>query len=257
MLRLAGMVACGFCLLSLTACPSGNVIATRPTPNGEVLILSADNRAVIFNKRNNKTCAEPQPDAIRAVAQELATALEASVPLGGAITPEAALALSYAMRESTAELGKRTPTIQLMRDLLYRACEAVMNGVIAARPSGSQPPPGSAYLTDGEAKQAKEDAVLTIVKQLDNMALGLHAIDGLTGMGKVATTVISSPTSGEVKASLSGGGAAPSAGLTAAAVLTEGEGLNKEAAEAIARAVVEALIVVLEEKNTYRVTDKW
>jgi hypothetical protein len=68
-------------------------------------------------------CAEPSPDAISAIA--FSGGLKADVNgQGGNI--------NGAFSQSLGELGERTPVIQLLRDSLYRACEAHMNGVIDA-----------------------------------------------------------------------------------------------------------------------------
>jgi hypothetical protein len=78
-------------------------------------------------------CAEPSPDATAATAASLGTDLAAKVPLpqaGGTVSPEANLALQYAIAEQVAYVGVRNSTIQLLRDGLYRACEAYMNGAI-------------------------------------------------------------------------------------------------------------------------------
>ena len=66
-------------------------------------------------------CAEPSPDAFMA----LAASAGANVSIGG---KEAG---GYgSMAEAAGALGIRTQTIQLMRDTLYRSCEAYMNGLI-------------------------------------------------------------------------------------------------------------------------------
>jgi hypothetical protein len=66
-------------------------------------------------------CAEPSPDAFMA----LAASAGANVSIGG---KEAG---GYGtMAEAAGALGMRTQTIQLMRDTLYRSCEAYMNGLI-------------------------------------------------------------------------------------------------------------------------------
>jgi hypothetical protein len=44
--------------------------------------------------------------------------------------PEAQLAFQHAVAEQVAYIGVRNSTIQLLRDGLYRACEAYMNGAI-------------------------------------------------------------------------------------------------------------------------------
>jgi len=66
-------------------------------------------------------CAEPSPDAFMAL-----------VASGGAdlTVGQKKLGAQASMAENVGALGRRTQTIQLLRDVLYRACEAYMNGVI-------------------------------------------------------------------------------------------------------------------------------
>jgi hypothetical protein len=74
-------------------------------------------------------CAEPSPDALATIA--------ASAGVSGGISgiiPQlpgsADLAASFASGEQAAMIGARNSTIQLLRDGLYRACEAYMNGAL-------------------------------------------------------------------------------------------------------------------------------
>jgi hypothetical protein len=73
------------------------------------------------NKNQRVVCAEPSPDALVGIAAS--GALEASMGSEGSGK------LAASMAEAIGELGDRTPTIQLLRDGLYRACEAYMNGI--------------------------------------------------------------------------------------------------------------------------------
>jgi hypothetical protein len=78
-------------------------------------------------------CAEPSPDATSAVAASLGADLGLKLPgaAGGApVTTEAELAIQRAIAEQVAYIGVRNATIQLLRDGLYRACEAYMNGAL-------------------------------------------------------------------------------------------------------------------------------
>jgi hypothetical protein len=78
-------------------------------------------------------CAEPSPDAVSALAASLGANVSAKVPFlqgGQTLTPEAQLAFQHAVAEQVAYVGVRNSTIQLLRDGLYRACEAYMNGAI-------------------------------------------------------------------------------------------------------------------------------
>jgi myosin heavy subunit len=56
-------------------------------------------------------------------------ALSAKLP--NDITPQVAAAITSATAESLAQLGERLATIQLLRDGLFRACEAYANGALS------------------------------------------------------------------------------------------------------------------------------
>ena len=86
------------------------------------LVLVTDKAGLKHDSR--AVCAEPSPDAMVGIASS--GALEALIPQAQV---NAKLAASLA--ETLAQLGERTPTIQLLRDALYRACEAYLNGVLS------------------------------------------------------------------------------------------------------------------------------
>jgi hypothetical protein len=67
-------------------------------------------------------CAEPSPDALSAIAAPGALEAQVAGQGGGAA--------SVSLNEAVASMGLRTQTIQLLRDGLYRACEAYLNGAI-------------------------------------------------------------------------------------------------------------------------------
>lgn len=100
------------------------------------------------NKDQRVICAEPSPDALVGIAAS--GALEASMGSEGSAK------LAASMAEAIGELGDRTPTIQLLRDGLYRACEAYMNGIY----------------TNDEYKE--------ILYGYDDLVVTLLAIEGLT-----------------------------------------------------------------------------
>jgi len=87
---------------------------------GLAIHLDAQQRLVIM--AGNKFCAEPSPDALAAYASSLGFGL--SVPGRGAASA------SDALQSSAGSIGLRTQSITLMRDSLYRLCEASMNGTI-------------------------------------------------------------------------------------------------------------------------------
>jgi hypothetical protein len=110
-----------------------------------VLRTKAEDRLVVAspssfeggrNKARQVFCAEPSPDVAKALSESknLGGGLDVAVrspqsPVEGA--GSAALAYSAAKAESMAQLTNRLATIQLLRDGLYRACEAYANGALS------------------------------------------------------------------------------------------------------------------------------
>lgn len=87
-------------------------------------VIASKHKTTEKNVTKEKTvvCAEPSPDALSAYAAELAA--EGSVP------ENVKTAFSAAFQESSAFVGLRTQTIQLLRDSLYRLCEGYMSGAL-------------------------------------------------------------------------------------------------------------------------------
>lgn len=69
-------------------------------------------------------CAEPSPDVASSIAN--------SFGIGVSILGQGSGSLSGAKIESLLQLSERTVSIQLLRDQMYRACEAYSNGAINA-----------------------------------------------------------------------------------------------------------------------------
>ena len=84
--------------------------------------LDAQQRVVLSKENMKKVCAEPSPDAMAAYA--------ASLTLGVSVPAQGAGSLAQSGQSSIAALGLRTQSITLMRDALYRVCEASLNDEI-------------------------------------------------------------------------------------------------------------------------------
>jgi hypothetical protein len=86
---------------------------------------------VVKNHPHRIICAEPSPDVAQAISAAFTAAgqVDANVPQTGQFGGSGSIGSSYA--ESIAQLGERLATVQLLRDKMYRACEAYQNGAIS------------------------------------------------------------------------------------------------------------------------------
>lgn len=86
--------------------------------------------AVYGPKERNLVCAEPSPDALSAITATLdgRTSFEKLTGTGQSLSANAEI--SRSISERVQQIGERGQVVQLLRDLLYRACEAYGNGVV-------------------------------------------------------------------------------------------------------------------------------
>jgi hypothetical protein len=93
---------------------------TRSVSGGDAILIDAKQRG-IFTRRD-VLCAEPSPDALSAIAAS--QNMNIGTPKGTTIGQ------SISIAEAAASIGLRTQSIQLMRDHMYRLCEAYQSGAI-------------------------------------------------------------------------------------------------------------------------------
>ena len=150
-------------------------------------------------------CAEPSPDALQAYASSLGSGLN--------IPNTASAAVANALSTSSGSIGLRTQSITLMRDHLYRICEAAYSGSI----------------TDLDVAQ--------LLRRSQDMTLGILAIEQLTGAVVARQVAISTSANADASANL----AATQQSLAAA---REEERLAKEASsEAEAKQAAQQKVV--------------
>lgn len=122
------------CAMALAGCADINSISRRSnlpsstTVDGRALHLDAKQRVVLAKAgtrdgRVDMACAEPSPDALSAFAS--------SVGGGISVSGQGAGSAASALSEAAASIGLRTQSITLMRDALYRVCEAYYNCAIS------------------------------------------------------------------------------------------------------------------------------
>ena len=116
--------------------------------DGVAIHLDAKQRLVI-SKAFGTVCAEPSPDALSAFA--------ASFGASAASPGTDAASLAEAFQSTTASIGLRTQSITLMRDALYRICEAYYGRALTG------------------------PAVMTLLAQSQNLTATILAIEQITG----------------------------------------------------------------------------
>lgn len=117
-----------FCLLIMISCGARQTTVFRKfdSSQSESVAIDAKQRVIMVSQKDGSTrfCAEPSPDALAAIGSSLAAS-------GNYKEIEASLRAAIA--ESARSFGVRNATIQLLRDGLYRLCEAHLNDAIDPR----------------------------------------------------------------------------------------------------------------------------
>ena len=134
--RIAVVTGLGMALAGCEA-PASWLSIYRPIPSDQAFLTDAKQRSILNvpavggPRQNNPTriiCAEPSPDVAQALSESISAALQVQIAGQGG----GAASFGRSTAEAVAQLGERLGTIQLLRDGLYRACEAYANGAINA-----------------------------------------------------------------------------------------------------------------------------
>ncbi|MCG8492032.1 MAG: hypothetical protein MI743_10490 [Sneathiellales bacterium] len=160
--------------------------------NGSLVIATARDMPIIQSRlvKTSKgkrvdpdyvTCVAPSPDVASAVSSSFDAAAKLAGKLPNDIEPEAAFAISSAQTQGIAALGERIATIQLLRDGLYRACEAYANGAIS------------------------KTAYAVMLSRYDDTMVTLMAMDLASGGFGRPLPVLTGKAKGEAKADEEGG----------------------------------------------------
>ncbi|SDB27776.1 hypothetical protein SAMN03159382_02339 [Pseudomonas sp. NFACC23-1] len=162
--------------VALTGCGNWNsVYRSHKFEEGNSAFIDIKQRAIITGGVTKNadgsvnsvvTCAEPSPDALSAYAGELAAK--------GDVAGKGGAELAGAYQEAASFVGMRSQSIQILRDQLYRLCEARMNNVISA----------------------PQYQMLLVRNQ--KYTLLLMAIEQLTGASRVPVVALTSTSSAEL-----------------------------------------------------------
>jgi hypothetical protein len=133
------------CVMAIAASGCGRL---RMLGNTQALLTTANDRTVLAKPQHMTTdrarkitpqdivCAEPSPDVATIVSKSftLSSALEGLIrkpDVQADVAGKVAAAISITQAQALAQLTNRLATIQLLRDGLYRACEAYANGALS------------------------------------------------------------------------------------------------------------------------------
>ena len=150
-------------------------IGPLETSESNILVTDIRQRAIVSGQREEGgrtvTCAEPSPDAMSALSASLSAAFENR--------PDQSLEFAQSFSESAAFVGNRTQTIQLLRDGMYRLCEAYMAG----------------GMSDYQYQW--------MMRRYQRNMVGILAIESLTGAIAVPTTTVGGTASATLARSIS------------------------------------------------------
>lgn len=192
-------VTVAFAVLPLMGC-ANYIFRPFNIDDANSISVDAKQRMVLVTHRGGKSgdrtvvCTEPSPDAISALATSAAANVSATLPSGGGAQGSGAAGGSFAMNEAVASIAMRSQTIQLLRDGLFRACEAYMNGAI------------------------DHHQYNVVLLNIDRLMVTLLGVDAIGGMGMVQPVAIGATPSG---VAVPGAKAAAAAGAPANTVQSE------------------------------------
>ena len=155
-----------------TKLPGISTETSNGTANEEGLAIHLDAQQRLVLVRAEKYCAEPSPDALASYA--------ASLGLGLGKPGKDAASVAQAVQSNVASLGIRTQSITIMRDALYRVCEAIANGVVS------------------------NVGAVTLLTRSQNLTAVVLAVEQLTGAVSATPVILTSDARANASAMLMG-----------------------------------------------------
>jgi hypothetical protein len=123
---------------ALGACSTEHYVRAEADVSRSSLVTDAKQRVILSLPRVHGTssrivCAEPSPDVAQAISEALKVGLSVDLSkVAGADSKDKSVGFDFGKSSaaSVAQLGERLAVVQMLRDRMYRACEAYANGAI-------------------------------------------------------------------------------------------------------------------------------
>lgn len=164
-----------FTMLGCLGCANLDTVSRQTSLPGEgassgvAIHLDAKQR-LAFAKSFGAICAEPSPDAVSAFASSLGA--------GASLTDKGAASIAQAFTSTVGSIGLRTQSITLMRDTLYRICEAYYSRALTG------------------------PAVTTLLARAQDLTAAILAIEQLTGTVTANQVVLGGESSAAASSNL-------------------------------------------------------
>ena len=174
------VIVIGLIIGCVSGCASLNSIYHPIATHGKAVTVDIYQRGIYSAtaedvKKLIRICAEPSPDAMTAFALSagLTGSLTNPAGPGPSATPsvQTQIQAAFASGQNSASVGLRTQSIQLMRDSMYRSCEAFLSGALA---------PHEVYL---------------LQRRFQNLTVGLLAVEQLTGAVRAGQATLAATSS--------------------------------------------------------------
>jgi hypothetical protein len=113
-----------------------DVVAVSGNDSAQLVKEDASQRTILLvpradtGKSRFSACSEPPPDVAQNLIQSVNASLEALAKRGSTLDASIAAKMTSDLKSTAEQIFQRSQGIQLLRDTMFRLCEALQNGVI-------------------------------------------------------------------------------------------------------------------------------
>jgi hypothetical protein len=113
-----------------------DVVSVNGNESAQLVKEDASQRTILLVPRSDtgksrfSACSEPPPDVAQNLIQSVNTSLDALAKRGSTLDASIAAKMTGDLKSTAEQVFQRSQGIQLLRDTMFRLCEALQNGVI-------------------------------------------------------------------------------------------------------------------------------
>ena len=116
--------------------PRNDTVIVSGSDSAQLVKQDASQRSILLVPRSEQgksrfsACSEPPPDVAQNIIQSVNTSLDAIAKRGSNLDATIAAKMTGDLKSTAEQVFQRSQGIQLLRDTMFRLCEALQNGVI-------------------------------------------------------------------------------------------------------------------------------